>query len=384
VPDLAWNPSGDPPRWRVPSAVPLVDEGDVEAVAAVLRSGALANGPHGAALESEFAAYCAVPHAVAVSSGTAALVLAGQAMGLRPGAPVLVAGFTFAASANAFLRLGCRVVPVDVDLDTMNIDPVDLAAAFEEWPGAAAVVVVDLFGSTRGTDEAIELAHDAGVPVVEDAAQAHGARTRAGVRVGGRADITTFSLYATKNMTAGEGGLLTTTSGELGESVRRLRNHGALTTYCHEAVGLNHRLPEMAAVLARRQLARLDDATATRRRQARDLGTWCRSAWGSDAVVPAEAWEVSSGHVFHQFTVRFGSAERRDAVAAQLREHGVDARHFYPYAVRDLPGVVRRPTPRAEHLRDSVLSLPVHPGLDRRQWRHLREAVLATRLRRPA
>lgn len=368
------------PQWRVPSAAPAIDEADIAAVTEVLRSGVLANGPQAAALEDEFASYCGVSHAVSVSNGTVALVLAGQALGLGRGDVVLVSGFTFAASANAFLSLGCEVVPLDVDETTMNADAGAFADTLRAFPQASAVVVVDLFGSTTGTDEVIAQARDAGLLVIEDAAQAHGALDVEGQRVGKRADVTTFSLYATKNLSAGEGGLVTTTRAEPAEAVRRLRNHGGIEQYQHEQVGLNARLPEMAAALARCQLTRLEERNTRRRENARMLTEWCQEAWGPDAALPAEATAGATGHVFHQFTVRFRDQPVRDAVAASLRAAGVDARQFYPYTVAELPGVTPHPTPIATSLRDRVLSIPVHPGLDASLREDLRRAILSTAL----
>ena len=365
---------------KVPIASPVITDDDVEAVVAVLRSGVLADGDQAPALEAEFASYCDAPHAVAVANGTAALVLAGTALGLAAVDEVLVAGFTFAASANAFLSLGCTVIPVDVDPVTMNIDASALDDAFGRHPAASAVVVVDLYGSTAGTVDAISVARRHGALIIEDAAQAHGAKDADGSRVGSRADATTFSLYATKNMAAGEGGLITTPDGGLATAIRLLRNHGSLEAYRHEAVGLNQRITEMAAALARRQLARLDDANDLRRQRAADLRAWCRDAWGEGVVLLPEPDDGAGTHVFHQFTVRFETQTQRDAVAESLRSAGIDARQFYPYTVADLPGVTPDPggTPNAAALRDTVLSLPVHPGLGADQLEHLRNALAAT------
>ena len=366
-------------RVRVPIASPVITDEDIDAVVAVLRGGVLANGPEGAALESEFAEYVGAPHAISVASGTAALVLAGAALGLGAGDTVLVAGFSFAASANAFLSLGCTVVPVDVDAQNMNIDAARLEQTLARHPAARAVVVVDLYGSTAGTDDALAVARQSGVPVVEDAAQAHGAHDAQGRCVGTRADVTTFSLYATKNMAAGEGGLVTTPSADVDAAVRLLRNHGSRETYRHEAVGLNHRITEMAAALARRQLTRLDDSNQVRRGRARQLSTWCREAWGEAVVVPILDDGERPTHVFHQFTVRFPSQASRDTVADALRADGIDVRQFYPYTIGDLPGVAAAgELPVASALRDTVLSLPVHPGLTDDQLEHLRAAIAAT------
>jgi dTDP-4-amino-4,6-dideoxygalactose transaminase len=196
--------------------------------------------------------------------------------------------------------------------------------------------------------------------------------------VGGRADATTFSLYATKNMAAGEGGLLTTDIGDVADAVRRLRNHGGVEQYRHEIVGLNSRLPEMAGALARRQLSRLEAANGRRRANARRLAEWCDDAWGETVKVPTEAATGASSHVFHQFTVRFDEEERRDDVAAHLRRHGVDVRQFYPYTVAELPGVERRLTSASSRLRDTVLSLPVHPALTEGNQAVLRDAIAAS------
>ncbi len=232
---------------RVPSVDAAASDAEVEAVARVLRSGVLANGEEVVHLEEEFTSVAGAAHAVAVSSGTDALYIAGRALGIGPSSEVLVAGFSFAASANAFLALGATVVPVDVDISTRNMDAGMLRVALEEHPRCAAVVVVDLYGGTAGTSDVLDVAATAGVPVVEDACQAHGARSRRGELVGSRAAFTAFSLYATKNVSAGEGGILTTSDTDLADRCRLLRNHGSRTPYCHEIVGLNHRLPEMSA-----------------------------------------------------------------------------------------------------------------------------------------
>jgi perosamine synthetase len=352
----------------IPISRPDVQEEDIAAVVNVLRSGMLANGPEVDALEAEFARYSEARHAIAVSSGTTALVLAGEALGLGETDHVVVPGFTFAATANAFLYLGCSVSAVDVDAHTMNVDAAVLRKALETRP-AAAVVIVDLYGSTSGTDEAFAVARDLGVPVIEDAAQAHGARDGRGVAVGSRASATTFSLYATKNMAAGEGGVVVTNDDVVDDAIRRLRNHGGVETYRHETIGLNHRLNEMAAALARRQLVRLPANNDARRKHAALLAGWCREAWGEAVAVPT---------VFHQFTVRFPDAATRDSVAGRLKEQGVDVRVFYPYAVADLPGVEPSDTPVARRLVGQVLSIPVHPMLDGDELARLRVSILAT------
>jgi dTDP-4-amino-4,6-dideoxygalactose transaminase len=361
---------------RVPIAAPPTGPAVIAAVVDVAESGQWTNGPQGRHLEAEFAAYCAAPHCIGVSSGTAALVLVGEALGLSPGDRVLVPGFTFAATANAFLSLGCRVECVDVDPVTFNLDATHLNRALSE--PAAAVVVVDLYGNCAGTDEIIAIAERAGARVIEDAAQAHGAIDEQLQMVGARegVDATTFSLYATKNLAGGEGGLITTSSAELTDRLLELRSHGAAETYVHRSIGLNHRLTEFAAAIVRVQLRDLDADNDIRRAHASRLDDWCQQAWGSAVRIPQRA---PAAHVLHQYTVVFDSRERRDGIAQGLRELGVDARLFYPYIVAELPGVQPADLPVAKSLRDTVLSLPVHPRLDEGQLDVLRDAIMTVR-----
>ncbi|MGH9067114.1 MAG: DegT/DnrJ/EryC1/StrS family aminotransferase [Acidimicrobiales bacterium] len=361
---------------NVPSACPVASEEDIAAVVRVLRSGVLANGPESAGLEEEFAVSCGTRHAIAVSSGTDALYLAGRAIGIGPGRLVLSSGFSFAATANAFLSLGARVLPVDIDLGTMNMCPDALRDAIAAHPECVAVVLVDLYGNTAGTDRSLEVAQEAGLPVIEDACQAHGATGHSGKPVGTRATCTAFSLYATKNLAAGEGGILTTQDDELALQLRLLRNHGCATPYKHEIVGLNHRLPEMSATLARSRLRRLQAGNDARRRLAADLASWC-SVWPTSDVTPEVPADPT--HVFHQFTILLPDRRRRDLVLEALRARGVDARVHYPYTVADLPQVEPTSLPRAIQLRERVLSLPVAPELTEAQRESMHDAIVAIR-----
>ena len=362
----------------VPIAAPPTDERVVNAAVEVVRSGVWTNGPQTAGLEEEFRAYCGATRCVAVSSGTAALVLIGQALGFEPEDRVLVPSFTFAATANAFLSLGCAVECIDVDPVTFNMDPERLRTAL--YRPARAVVFVDLYGNTAGTDELIDLAHEGGALVVEDAAQAHGARDASGARAGSRArvDVTAFSLYATKNLAAGEGGLVTCDDHALADRLLELRSHGAAATYVHRRLGLNHRLTEVAAAMARAQLPDLDLSNRRRVENAHRLDTWCRDAWGDTVRLPVRG---ETTHVLHQYTVVFDSAEQRDEILAGLRAAGVDARIFYPYTIPELPGVHAADAPVATSLRDRVLSLPVHPRLNEEQLDILRGAITSRRPR---
>lgn len=357
----------------VPSAVVDITQDDMNAVMAVLQSGVLANGPQADRLEKEFSELTTAEHAVAVSSGTDALYVAGRAVGVSGGV-VLVPGFTFAATANAFLALDAQVVAVDVDPDTFNMSAASLRLALDSYDDVRAVVPVDLYGNSAGLDEIIEMAEHAGVPVIEDASQAHGAIAPGGRTVGSRALLTTFSLYATKNVFAGEGGLVTTSDGSLARTMRLLRNHGSETQYVPVTAGLNHRLPEMSAALGRSRLRRLASGNDNRRAQASKLVEILGDAWPEVSLptVPADG-----SHVFHQFTVRFPRRELRDETARFLRAEGVDVRVFYPYTVAELPGVGHSSVPESRSLTETVLSIPVHPGLTPQQLVYLHEALKA-------
>jgi len=353
---------GADPRWAIRLAEPSFDDGDIEAVTALLKAGALAGGEQVPALERELESGSGV-HVSAVSSGTAALHLAARALGLGAGAPVLVPAFTFAASANAFLANGCSVVPVDVDADTYNISCSDLSRAIDEHRDARAVVVVDLYGSTAGTDDAIDMARQRGLVVIEDAAQAHGATDSRGQPVGRRADATTLSFYATKNVAAGEGGAVLSPDPSLVQEVSLLRSHGSVDARVFSRISLTYRMTELAACLARRQLSRLAENNARRQKNARAVAERFVSVWGDRVVVPSVAGEADGGHVFHQFTVKFRTPQDREVARRRLGELGVETKVFYPYTIGELPGVTSRPTPVAEHLRDRVLSIPVHPNI---------------------
>lgn len=359
---------------QVPSAFVETTDEDVAAVVEVLRSGVLANGPQALQFENEFAAEMGARHAVAVSSGTDALYVAGRALGVAAGDVVLVSGFSFGATANAFIALGATVVPVDVNRATFNMSAEALARTIQAHPRAKLVCIVDLFGSTHGTDEALEVARSAGIPVVEDACQAHGALGRNGERVGARSALTAFSLYATKNLAAGEGGVITTDNDWLARQARLLRNHGSSSQYVPEISGLNHRLPEMSAALARSRLRRLRTSNDRRRQIAIELSQLCQSVIPEGTVPQALPYEC---HVFHQFTVVLPDPKVREQVRNLLRDRGVDARVFYPYTIGQLPGVVPVALPTAAWLRDRVLSLPVHPGLSNAQLDHLHIAMVA-------
>ncbi len=337
---------------------------EVEAsVLSVLRSGRLSQGPTVAALEAGFAELCGTRFAVAVSSGTAALVAVLTALGIGPGDEVIVPAFTFVASANAVLATGADVRLVDVGAD-FCLDPDAVAAAI--GPRTAAVMPVHLYGRPADMDALARLADRHGLHLVEDAAQAHGARHRG--RPVGSFGTGCFSFYATKNLAAGEGGMVTTDDDGVADRLRVLRNHGMRARYDYEVVGHNWRMSELAAAVVLPQLLTYDGQVERRRAQAARLTELLAGTPG--LVLPDVAAHQDA--VWHQYTVRVKGgtgAMGRDALAAGLREHGVATGIYYPRVLADHachrthPRVHADPAPVAEQLAASCLSLPVHAAL---------------------
>jgi dTDP-4-amino-4,6-dideoxygalactose transaminase len=338
---------------------------EVEAlVLEVLRSGHLVQGTMVERLEAGFRELCGVRHAVAVSSGTAALVAALVALGVGPGDEVITSPFTFVATLNAILEVGATARFADIDASDFTLDPASVAACIT--PRTRAIVPVHLYGQPAAMDELAPLARDRRIEIVEDAAQAHGATVDG--RPVGSFGVGCFSLYATKNVTTGEGGVVTTDDDHVAEHVRLLRNQGMRARYEYEVAGHNWRLTDVQAAIGIPQLAALPATTEARRRHAARLCEGLADVEG--IVVPVTAPRRT--HVFHQFTVRVvgGAACGRDEVAAGLAARGIGTGVYYPRLVHDYapyrtdPRVVADPTPRAARAAGEVLSLPVHPHLD--------------------
>jgi dTDP-4-amino-4,6-dideoxygalactose transaminase len=314
-----------------------------------------------ARLEALGAEMAGARHAVAVSNGTVSLETAFEVSGVSPGDEIITSPFTFAATVNAALRSGAKVRFADIRPD-FTIDPESVAALV--GPRTKAVVPVHLYGLVADMGPIMSLAGDHGLAVIEDAAQAHGAS--ADGRRAGSFGIGSFSFYATKNVAAGEGGLLTTSDDELAHQFRLLRNQGMVERYRYEVVGRNLRLTDLQAALAIPQLQRLEEINASRQRNAEALTKLLSGQEGLQ--VP----EVPAGrvHVWHQYTVLLPSEVDRTRVQERMRLAGVDSGVYYPrlawdYPVyRQHPGISPDDTPVAREAARRCLSLPVHPGLD--------------------
>jgi len=339
-----------------------IGDAEKQAVLRVLDSGQLAQGPVVAELERQFAEICGVPHAVAVSNGTVALVAALQALGLGPGDEVITTPFSFAATLNAILESGATARFADIR-DDFTLDPESVANLVNER--TRALLPVHLYGLPADLPALSALAADAGLHLIEDSAQAHGATV--GDRVTGSFGTGCFSLYATKNVQSGEGGLITTADDALADRLRLLRNQGTRAPYQYEVPGHNWRLTDLQAAIAVRQLARRPETNARRRANAKRLSEGLAGLPG--LITPAEV--PGRTHVWHQYTVRVteDAPLNRDALAKYLRDADVGCGLYYPALMYDYdcyaghPGIVTDPTPRAARVTGQVLSVPVHQYL---------------------
>lgn len=329
-----------------------------DAIDAVLSSGRYILGPEVEALESEWASYCGANHAIGVANGLDALTLALRAVGVGPGDEVIVPSHTYIATWLAVTAVGGRPVPVEPDPRTFNIDPDRVAAAIT--PATKAIMPVHLYGHPADLDPILDVAKAHGLKVVEDGAQAHGARYK-GRRLGAHGDAICWSFYPGKNLGAlGDGGAVTTNDAEIADRIQVLRNYGSREKYVNEVTGVNSRLDPIQAAVLRVKLACLDEWNARRRAVA---ATYSRELGGFDLALPAVAeWAEP---VWHLYVIR--SADR-DHLQERLAESGVGTLIHYPIpphqqrAYRDA-GYAGANLPLAEQLAGEVLSLPIGPQL---------------------
>jgi perosamine synthetase len=362
---------------RVKVAEPFLGDEEVNAVLEVLRSGWLAHGPLVEEFERRFADYVGTRYAIAVFNGTAALRTILRALRLEPGDEVIVPCFTFIATANVVLLEGGRPVFADIELETYNIDPSSVLERV--GPRTRAIIAVHLYGHPADMRTLREIATDYKLVLIEDAAQAHGARAPEG-KVGSLGFAAAFSFYATKNMTTGEGGMITTNSPELAYVARLIRDHGQERKYYHVVLGENLRMTSIQAALGIVQLSRLDRLNEIRRRNARLLTSLLKN---TGLILPRE--KPGYVHVYHQYVVRVEAGKlglTRDQLARKLLEKGIETAIHYPRAIPDQPLYRSLGYPPAEHIcpnaakaAKEVLSLPVHPKLQPSDIEYIAEAV---------
>lgn len=335
------------------------------AVERVLRSGQFIGGPEVEALEREVAEFLGVRHVLGLNSGTDALLLGLEALGVGPGDEVITSPFSFFATSEAILRLGAKPVFVDIDEATLNLDPALLDQAVTER--TRVILPVHIFGLPADMSAIMAVAHRRAVPVLEDCAQAFGARIgdgSVGRSVGSFGALGAFSLYPTKNFGAyGDGGLVSTESDELAARLRSLRNHGSSPQekYLHEGLGYNSRLDALQAAILRVKLPRLEEWQARRLERVAAYRAALAGLPGGDdgLVLPPDAPE----HRYHQFTLRL-PPERRTRFEDGLRARGVAFTRFYPIPLTRQPlGADFGAAPVAEKACERVVSVPIHPWL---------------------
>ncbi|ANS77352.1 erythromycin biosynthesis sensory transduction protein eryC1 [Paenibacillus yonginensis] len=331
----------------------------LQAVEGVLDKGVFIMGEQVKRLEQECAAELDAAYAVALNSGTDALMIALLAAGIGPGDEVITTPFTFFATAEAISRAGAEPVFVDVDPDTFNLDLVQLERAIT--PRTKAVIPVHLFGQTADMKGLMEIAEACGLLVIEDAAQAFGAE-HLGRKAGTIGHMGCFSFFPSKNLGAyGDGGLLVTNDADLAEKARMLRAHGSRIKYYNEMIGFNSRLDEMQAAILRVKLPYTAEWNERRRRAASLYNKLLGDI--PELQCPAEA--IGMKHVYHQYTLRVKKG-RRDGLQAALEEAGISTAVYYPVPVHRLPvyAALKMSLPVAEQLANEVLSLPIGPYLD--------------------
>ncbi len=359
---------------QIPITSVAIGDAEEREVLEVLRSGRLVQGPKVEELERRFGELAGVRHAIAVANGTIALEAALEALGIGEGDEVVTTPFTFVATVNAALHAGATVRFADIDPADFCMTADSAAAVIT--PRTRALLPVHLYGHPAGVDALAALATARGLRLVEDAAQAHGA-TLHGRHVG-TADVGCFSLYATKNIAAGEGGLVTTNDDDVAARLRLLRNQGMRERYAYEVPGRNWRLSDLHAAVALPTLRTYEQVLD--RRDANARGLIERLAGVDGLVLPG----VRDGatHAWHQFTVRVDQTRiaRADFVDA-VRARGVGCEVYYPKLATDYdcyrehPRVVLDDTPVARRVATEVVSLPVHPGLGSGDLDHIAAVV---------
>jgi len=348
-------------RVRIPLSKVYVDDEVKRAVLDVLDSGWFILGEKTKEFERKFADFCGTKYGIAVSSGTAAIFLSLLAIGIKPGDEVIVPSFSFIATASPILHLGAKPVFADINLKTYTIDPDNVRAKISSK--TKAIIPVHLYGHPADMEPIIEIAEEKGLYIIEDACQAHGAVYK-GKKVGSIGHVGCFSFYPSKNLTVcGDGGMVVTNNEEVAERIRMLRNHGRKEKYIHEIIGYNLRFNEIQAAIGLVQLQKLPYFIQQRRRIAKLYDELL-----TDLVIkPVE--ETWAKHVYHLYVIR---TRLRDELRKYLLSHGVSTGIHYPIPIHKQPTILKTlrkhfKLPKSENAANTVLSLPIYPGLKEHQ-----------------
>jgi perosamine synthetase len=363
----------------IPINLPKIGEEEIEAVVKVMRRGPLTNalgaGPMVTQFEKNFAEFAGVKHAIAVNTGTAALHAAIVAAGVKQGDEVILPSFTFVATAEAVVMAGGKPVFADIDPETYHISPDEIEKNVTKK--TKAIVPVDLYGLAVDITPIRKIAGEHDLAIVEDAAQAHGA-TYAGKPAGVFADAACWSLYASKNITTGEGGVVTTDSNEMAETLRLIRTHGEKAKYASLMLGCNYRMSEIQAAIGLVQLEKLPAFVTNRRENAK---RFTKLLAASDRLkLPEESEERQ--HSWYLYTVRFQNSteSERNKIVEELRRKDIGAEVYYINPVHLMPyyreSFGERRLPETEKASKQVFSLPIHPGVTEAQIDYIGKTLL--------
>lgn len=362
----------------IPIAKPVIGKEEIRAVEEVLRSGMLVQGEKVEEFERAFSDYINVTHAIAVANGTIALDAALKTLRIKQGEEVIVPSFTFISTANSILFQSAKPVFADVDERTFNISPNDVLEKITDR--TKAIIGVHLFGHPFDVKAIQEICEDHNLILIEDCAQAHGAEYE-GIKVGSFGIAGCFSFYATKNMTTGEGGMITTNNNEIANVCRQLRNHGESQKYFHTRLGYNYRMTDIQAAIGLAQLNKLDDFNEKRIKHAEYLNKHIKA---SGLKLPHRKNGIK--HVYHQYAITIEEEEgvtiSRTEFMKYLKNNGIGSAIHYPLPIHKQPLYQRLgytdetvQCPVATALSQKILSLPVHPALTEKDLVFIAETI---------
>jgi perosamine synthetase len=364
----------------IPINLPKIGEEEVQAVIKVLRSGMLTSGlgtgPQVTAFEKSFADFACAKHAVAVNTGTAALHSAVLAVGVKQGDEVILPSFTFVATAEAVVLAGAK--PVFADIDPKNYNLSQLAVEKVVTKKTKAIMPVDLYGFSADMKPLLEIGAKHGLVIVEDAAQAHGT-TYEGKPAGAFADAACWSLYASKNITTGEGGVVTTNNDQIAETLRMIRTHGEKAKYSSLMLGTNYRMSEIQAAIGNVQLQKLSSFVAKRRQNAIQLTKILTKS--SKLVLPHESKDRLHSWYLYTAKLKDCTEDERNHLVEGLKKKGIGAEVYYINPVHQMPfyrenfGTAK--LPETEKASKQVFSLPIHPLVTEDQIQFIGETVLS-------
>jgi len=361
----------------IPISKPIIGEEEMGAIADVLKSGMIAQGEKVAEFEKNFAQFCGTRYAVAVNNGTAALHSALYACGIKEGDEVITVPFTFVATANSILMQRAKPIFADIDPSTFQVNAEGIEKKITQK--TKAFLVVDLYGQIYDVEEINALAEKYNIKIIEDACQAHGAEFN-GKKAGFFGNAGCFSFYATKNMTTGEGGMVTTNDESIAEAIKIFRHHGQSekTQYEYFDLGFNYRMTNIAAAIGLEQLKKIEDFNNRRIKNAIMLSEGLKDVKG--IIIPTI--KKNHKHVFHQYTIRVTEdfKIKRDDLIKYLKEQGVGSAVFYPKPLHLHPHFVKMgykvgDFPIAEKLSQEVLSLPINPSVSEEDVEYIIEKI---------